>query len=736
MLRVALKSVLARKRRLFTTGFAIVLSVAFITGTLVITALMNSTLNSLIGSSYQGIDAIVRSADAQENPFGPPIRATIPASTLDLVRSANGVRVADGLVQGLPTIIDKNGDRVQDLAGPPTLAFNWIDDQTLQGGKLAPGGRPPAAPNEVVIDVRTAKDFGFEVGDQIQAGFPVGVEDVGHRRHRRHPRRRPEGAGGRAAGAPAAARRRPRAPEEGGLRLRRRVGRGRRERGAAPDDAEEDPGPGRRDPHGHAVHRRERGDDLADHLAVHTADPRVRLRRGLRRRLRHLQHLLDRRGTAHARAGAAPSRRCRPSTDPRLGHGRGHRRGHRRFRSRHRARVGSGVRAQGSALEFVQPAARPSADDGAGRRRRPGDRHRLDGHLRLRAGAEGDLHPAHRRARRDGNRSHRVVDRARKIVGAVLLVAGIALIALVSADALDWGLAGRGIGAALLFLGITTLGPVYAGPMARTLGAAVATPPRRLRSNRQGERRPQSQAHRDHGRGPQHRRVPRGGRRHLRSVDPFDRQGAVEQPAVRRRPGRRLRHRVRRPRPRAPRFPSGPARRRADERDPFPPNHVPQHQGCEGADRGAGRDRRQGHPRRRRRFRDRRRPVGDLRDRQRRGSHAEDHRDSRRPGDGARQDGDRQRLEARRHREGLVLEDRRTELEDRRHLRLAHRQRCRVPHQQRDAVEECAPGTGCRLDDLGEARRRGLAEGGTCQVQARAQEAGAHGRPSTRSATT
>ena len=178
MFRVALISILARKRRLFTTGFAIVLSVAFIAGTLVITALMNTTLDSLIGSSYQGIDAIVRSSDAQESNFGPPIRPTIPDSTLDVVRAAKGVRVADGVVQGLPTLIDKEGDRIQDLAGPPTIALNWIDDEDLSGGKLAAGGRPPAAPDEAVIDVRTAKEYGFEVGDQIQAGFASGLQTV------------------------------------------------------------------------------------------------------------------------------------------------------------------------------------------------------------------------------------------------------------------------------------------------------------------------------------------------------------------------------------------------------------------------------------------------------------------------------------------------------------------------------------------------------------------------------
>lgn len=175
MLRVALKSVLARKRRLLTTGFAIVLSVAFISGTLVITAMIDSTLDSLIGSSYRGIDAVVRSADAQESRFGQPIREPIPAETLDVVRAAAGVRRAEGFLQGLPTLLDPDGERIQDTFGPPTLAFNWVDDAELRGGRLEPGGRGPRTPDEAVLDVRTAEDFGFEVGDPIQAQFPGGL---------------------------------------------------------------------------------------------------------------------------------------------------------------------------------------------------------------------------------------------------------------------------------------------------------------------------------------------------------------------------------------------------------------------------------------------------------------------------------------------------------------------------------------------------------------------------------
>ena len=175
MFRVALKSILARKRRLFTTGLAIVLSVAFISGTLVITALINDTLDGLIGSSLKGIDSVVRSTKVQEGFGGQPYRDTIPDSSLAVVSKLKGVRTAEGAVSGFATLLDRNRERIQDTFGPPTLAFNWLDDETLRGSKLTPGSRAPAKPNEAVIDVRTAKEFGFTIGGKIEAQLPAGL---------------------------------------------------------------------------------------------------------------------------------------------------------------------------------------------------------------------------------------------------------------------------------------------------------------------------------------------------------------------------------------------------------------------------------------------------------------------------------------------------------------------------------------------------------------------------------
>jgi putative ABC transport system permease protein len=113
MFRIALKSTLARKWRLATTGLAIVISVAFITGTLLVTNLIDSTLGSLISEAYKGIDTVVRSTNVQKSQFGSDDREAVPARTVDLVRGAKGVRAAEGVVQGFMTLVDRKGERIQ-----------------------------------------------------------------------------------------------------------------------------------------------------------------------------------------------------------------------------------------------------------------------------------------------------------------------------------------------------------------------------------------------------------------------------------------------------------------------------------------------------------------------------------------------------------------------------------------------------------------------------------------------
>jgi putative ABC transport system permease protein len=168
VLRVTLKDLLARKRRLVTTGIAVVLGIAFLTGTQLLSRTLSDSIESLIGDVYDGIDAVVRSADAQESPFGGPIRATVPPDVVDRVATVDGVRETAGVVEQTgPSLLDRRGKVVGGGFGPPTLTYNWIDDEQLQFGMLTEG-RPPAADDEVVLDFKSAADAGTVVGGEVR----------------------------------------------------------------------------------------------------------------------------------------------------------------------------------------------------------------------------------------------------------------------------------------------------------------------------------------------------------------------------------------------------------------------------------------------------------------------------------------------------------------------------------------------------------------------------------------
>ena len=61
MIRAALKSLLGRKLRLIMSTFAIVLGVAFVAGTFVLTDSLKHSLNGTTTEALRGVDASVRS---------------------------------------------------------------------------------------------------------------------------------------------------------------------------------------------------------------------------------------------------------------------------------------------------------------------------------------------------------------------------------------------------------------------------------------------------------------------------------------------------------------------------------------------------------------------------------------------------------------------------------------------------------------------------------------------------
>ena len=133
MLRVAFKDLMARKRRLVTTGLAVILGIAFLTGTQILGGVLNDSIDSLITDVYSGYDAVVRSPDVQEAPFG-EFRPPVDASVAERAGEVPEARAAFGIVES-PTVqlVGSDGKALSTGFGPPTLVYNWIDDPVRPG---------------------------------------------------------------------------------------------------------------------------------------------------------------------------------------------------------------------------------------------------------------------------------------------------------------------------------------------------------------------------------------------------------------------------------------------------------------------------------------------------------------------------------------------------------------------------------------------------------------------------
>lgn len=163
MTKLALKGLLSRKLRSVLTGFAVVIGVAFVVGTLVFTDTIDASFKNLFERTQQGVDVDVEAHQAVKADFSAP--PTMPADTLDKVKATPGVKVAEGSVSSDGTLLDKKGKAITSN-GPPTLIVSVSKEKIFQSLDY-PSGGPPKSADEVAIDRGTSKKYGFKVGDTV-----------------------------------------------------------------------------------------------------------------------------------------------------------------------------------------------------------------------------------------------------------------------------------------------------------------------------------------------------------------------------------------------------------------------------------------------------------------------------------------------------------------------------------------------------------------------------------------
>jgi putative ABC transport system permease protein len=164
--KLSLNSLWSHKRRLISTCISVLLGVAFMSGTLVLTSTINHVFDDLFAGTNQGTDAIVRGPIIVKDQRQGTQRSRIPASTVEKVRKVPGVVAAvPSTFTADLTLLSPGGDPLGGN-GPPTVVTSWTTDRNLNDYRVAQG-RAPQADGEAVIDTATAKASKFTLGKPI-----------------------------------------------------------------------------------------------------------------------------------------------------------------------------------------------------------------------------------------------------------------------------------------------------------------------------------------------------------------------------------------------------------------------------------------------------------------------------------------------------------------------------------------------------------------------------------------
>ncbi len=179
MFRITWKGMWAHKLRFALTGLAVILGVAFMAGTQILTDTMGKTFDGIFDSTNQGVNVVVRRAAPIKGDFV-EVRERVDAGTLARIGKVPGIDVAAGTVQGAAVLVGPDG-KAKVSQGGSTIGSNWIENRRLNPFSIATG-HSPRGPGEVVIDQSTFDSEHRSLGEVLTVlakGTPRSLTLVG-----------------------------------------------------------------------------------------------------------------------------------------------------------------------------------------------------------------------------------------------------------------------------------------------------------------------------------------------------------------------------------------------------------------------------------------------------------------------------------------------------------------------------------------------------------------------------
>jgi putative ABC transport system permease protein len=163
MLRVTLRSLLARKLRLLLSGLAVVLGVAFTSGTFVLTDTLGRVFDTLFQDVTKNTSVTVQGTSSLGS--GEQDREPVPQAVVDQLARVPGVREAAGGVTGYAQVVDSHG-KAYSTGGAPTFGVSY-NPASIQESLVLKKGRAPVGPAEVALDATTVDKAHLHLGDRI-----------------------------------------------------------------------------------------------------------------------------------------------------------------------------------------------------------------------------------------------------------------------------------------------------------------------------------------------------------------------------------------------------------------------------------------------------------------------------------------------------------------------------------------------------------------------------------------
>lgn len=166
VLKTSMRNFFAHKGRMALSAVAVLLSVAFVCGTLVFTDTMNTTFDKLFAATSSDVTVSPKAAKSDNTPQnGRP--DSLPASVLERAKKAQGVKYAEGAVSSMNvTVVNSANKNMGSSTGAPTIAGNWTRND-LRSMEIT-SGHAPRGPTETMVDADTADKHHLKLGDELR----------------------------------------------------------------------------------------------------------------------------------------------------------------------------------------------------------------------------------------------------------------------------------------------------------------------------------------------------------------------------------------------------------------------------------------------------------------------------------------------------------------------------------------------------------------------------------------